>query len=122
MRGGCADFGRAVTCIDKDPGKTQRLDKGDSPISEPGLDDLVARNVREGRLFFALEGAEVIANQVAEGDDALVILTEWDPLQALDLHRRKGLMATPAFVDLRNVYKPSEIVRHDFTYASIGRE
>lgn len=61
VSGACfADFGHIVTCIDKDPSKIERLEKGEIPIFEPGLDDLVARNVREGRLFFTLEGAEAI--------------------------------------------------------------
>jgi UDPglucose 6-dehydrogenase len=59
--------------------------------------------------------------EAAEGADALVILTEWDQFRALDLDRLKLLMAAPVVVDLRNVYKPSEMVRHGFTYASIGR-
>ncbi len=61
VSGACfADFGHVVTCIDKDPSKIARLEKGEIPIFEPGLDDLVARNVREGRLFFTLDGAEAI--------------------------------------------------------------
>ena len=61
VSGACfADFGHVVTCIDKDPSKIERLEQGEIPIFEPGLDDLVARNVREGRLFFTLDGAEAI--------------------------------------------------------------
>ncbi len=61
VSGACfADFGHLVTCIDKDPSKIERLERGEIPIFEPGLDDLVARNVREGRLFFTLEGAQAI--------------------------------------------------------------
>jgi UDPglucose 6-dehydrogenase len=61
VSGACfADFGHIVTCIDKDAGKIQRLKEGVMPIYEPGLEDLVARNVREGRLFFDTElGAAV---------------------------------------------------------------
>lgn len=47
-----ADFGHVVTCIDKDQGKIERLKNGEIPIFEPGLDAMVANNVREGRLFF----------------------------------------------------------------------
>ena len=61
------------------------------------------------------------AYEAAEGADALVILTEWDQFRALDLDRLKLLMNSPVVVDLRNVYRPSEMVRHGFTYASIGR-
>jgi len=63
VSGACfADFGHVVTCIDKDPSKIERLERGEIPIFEPGLDDLVATNVKEGRLFFTLEGAEAIRN------------------------------------------------------------
>ena len=63
VSGACfADFGHVVTCIDKDPSKIERLERGEIPIYEPGLDDLVASNVREGRLFFTLDGAEAIRN------------------------------------------------------------
>jgi UDPglucose 6-dehydrogenase len=61
VSGACfADFGHVVTCVDKDPSKIDRLERGEIPIFEPGLDDLVARNVRDGRLSFALDGAEAI--------------------------------------------------------------
>ena len=61
------------------------------------------------------------AYEAAEGVDALVIITEWDQFRALDLDRLKLLMKAPVVVDLRNVYKPAEMVRHGLTYASIGR-
>jgi len=61
VSGACfADFGHVVTCIDKDPSKIDRLNKGEIPIFEPGLDDLVATNVRDGRLFFTLEAQQAI--------------------------------------------------------------
>ena len=61
VSGACfADFGHEVTCVDKDPYKIERLERGEIPIFEPGLDDLVATNVRDGRLSFALDGAEAI--------------------------------------------------------------
>ena len=61
VSGACfADFGHVVTCIDKDASKIARLEQGEIPIFEPGLDDLVARNVREGRLKFATSSAEAV--------------------------------------------------------------
>jgi UDPglucose 6-dehydrogenase len=61
VSGACfADFGHVVTCIDKDAGKIERLEKGVMPIFEPGLDGLVARNVEEGRLFFATDAAQAV--------------------------------------------------------------
>jgi UDPglucose 6-dehydrogenase len=47
-----ADFGHIVTCIDKDASKIDALNKGEIPIYEPGLQELVAKNVAEERLFF----------------------------------------------------------------------
>ena len=53
VSGACfADFGHDVTCIDKDPAKIAALNAGQMPIYEPGLADLVATNVRAGRLAF----------------------------------------------------------------------
>ena len=61
VSGACfADFGHTVICVDKDPDKIERLYRGEMPIFEPGLDTLVAENVRAGRLSFALDGAEAI--------------------------------------------------------------
>ena len=61
VSGACfADFGHVVCCIDKDEAKISALEQGSTPIFEPGLEDLVARNVREGRLFFATDSAQAV--------------------------------------------------------------
>jgi UDPglucose 6-dehydrogenase len=61
VSGACfADFGHVVTCVDKDADKIAKLRKGEMPIFEPGLESLVAQNVREGRLFFTGDAAESI--------------------------------------------------------------
>jgi len=61
VSGACfADFGHEVTCVDKDAGKIGRLHDGIMPIYEPGLEDLVAANVRDGRLTFATDSAEAV--------------------------------------------------------------
>jgi len=67
VSGACfADFGHSVVCVDKDQGKIDRLKANIMPIYEPGLDDLVASNVKAGRLSFTtdlaegMEGAEAI--------------------------------------------------------------
>jgi len=63
---GLAETGNAVTCIDRDQGKITKLLDGKIPFFEPGLDDLVMRNVKGGRLQFA--------NTIADGiKDAQVI-------------------------------------------------
>ena len=58
---------------------------------------------------------------VAEGADAVVLVTEWNEFRSLDLERLKSAMASPTFIDLRNVYRPHEMRRHGFTYVSVGR-
>jgi UDPglucose 6-dehydrogenase len=67
VSGAClADFGHDVVCIDKDPGKIERLNAGIMPIFEPGLAELVAGNVKAGRLSFTtslpegIDGASAI--------------------------------------------------------------
>jgi UDPglucose 6-dehydrogenase len=61
VSGACfADFGHDVCCVDKDACKIERLLNGVMPIYEPGLDDLVERNVKAGRLRFTTDLAEGI--------------------------------------------------------------
>ncbi|WGH77329.1 UDP-glucose dehydrogenase family protein [Jannaschia ovalis] len=61
-----SDFGHAVCCVDRDPAKIEMLEAGRLPIYEPGLEDLLARNVEAGRLSFttsltdAVDGADAI--------------------------------------------------------------
>ena len=62
VSGACfADFGHDVVCIDKDQSKIDRLHQGIMPIYEPGLDALVATNVKAGRLNFTTDLAEAIS-------------------------------------------------------------
>jgi UDPglucose 6-dehydrogenase len=62
VSGACfADFGHEVVCIDKDAGKIERLRAGGIPIYEPGLDLLVAQNVKAGRLAFDTDAASAVA-------------------------------------------------------------
>ena len=63
VSGACfADFGHVVTCVDKDASKIEQLHKNIMPIYEPGLDDLVEKNVKEERLFFTTEAKDAIAD------------------------------------------------------------
>ncbi|MGB4828744.1 MAG: UDP-glucose/GDP-mannose dehydrogenase family protein [Paracoccaceae bacterium] len=61
-----SDFGHDVVCVDTDPGKIERLNRGEVPIYEPGLEAMMARNVAAGRLSFtgdlgvAVEGAGAV--------------------------------------------------------------
>ena len=60
-----AEFGHHITCVDKDPGKINKLLQGQIPSYEPGLEHLVAKNVREGRLKFTTDLAEGIQDAKA---------------------------------------------------------
>ncbi len=69
VSGACfADFGHFVTCMDSNIDKIDALNLGQLPIYEPGLDELVAKNVRDGRLVFSSE-----LDQAIHGADAIFI-------------------------------------------------
>ena len=63
-----SDFGHEVICVDKAPEKIAKLNKGEVPIYEPGLEDLMARNVEAGRLSFTTDLAQAV-----DGADAVFI-------------------------------------------------
>lgn len=65
VTGACfAEFGLRVTCVDKDGAKIAALERGVMPIYEPGLETVVSRNVREGRLSFTSDTASAIRSSL----------------------------------------------------------
>ncbi|EWY39324.1 UDP-glucose 6-dehydrogenase [Skermanella stibiiresistens SB22] len=69
VSGACfSEFGVNVVCVDKDASKIDRLNRGEIPIYEPGLEDLVAKNVKAGRLSFSLD----LAASVADADAVFI--------------------------------------------------
>jgi UDPglucose 6-dehydrogenase len=81
VSGACfADFGHTVTCVDKDAGKIARLADGVMPIYEPGLEALVAQNVREGRLAFSTD------TQAAVSEADAVFIAVGTPSRRGDCH------------------------------------
>jgi UDPglucose 6-dehydrogenase len=92
VSGACfADFGHVVTCVDKDPAKIAALQSGTMPIFEPGLPELVAKNVRDDRLFFATD----LTQAVREADTVFI---------AVGTPSRRG----DGHADLSYVYQAAE--------------
>ncbi len=92
VSGACfSDFGHSVVCVDKDASKIERLEKGEIPIYEPGLDRLVADNVEEGRLTFSTDLKSAVPSA-----DAVFI--------AVGTPSRRG----DGFADLSYVYAATE--------------
>ncbi len=104
VSGAClADFGHVVTCVDRDPNRISMLERGEIPIFEPGLEDLVSSNVRQKRLFFTTELPKAVA-----GADAIFI--------AVGTPSRRG----DGHADLSYVYgAAAEIARAMTGYAVI---
>jgi UDPglucose 6-dehydrogenase len=84
-----ADFGHQVTCIDKDMAKIAALNRGEIPIFEPGLSELIESNVRQGRLEFAAE-----ASRIGDADAVFIAVGTYRaaatamPTSALSINRR----------------------------------
>ena len=94
VSGACfAEFGANVVCVDKDESKINALLSGGIPIYEPGLDDLVKRNIDSGRLGFSLDLKEAVS------DADLVFIAVGTPTRRGDGH-----------ADLKYVYAAAEEV------------
>ena len=105
------------------------------PIYEPGLADLVKRNVDAGAEVTAYDPEEMdIAKELmpavemadssygaAKDADAVVIATEWDAFRALDFKKLAQIMKGTVLVDLRNIYNPAEVSQTGLIYTSVGR-
>ncbi len=99
VSGACfSDFGTTVICVDKAADKIERLDRGEMPIYEPGLEQLVAANVRAGRLSFSTELAPAVG-----GADAVFI--------AVGTPSRRG----DGHADLSYVFAAAEELAHAIT-------
>jgi UDPglucose 6-dehydrogenase len=61
------------------------------------------------------------AYEALDGADGVVILTEWNEFRALDFARMTSLLKKPLMIDLRNIYRPSQMAAAGFTYVSVGR-
>ena len=103
VSGACfSEFGVHVCCVDKDADKIERLKRGEIPIYEPGLDDLVARNVAAGRLSFTLDLKEAM-----QGVDAVFI--------AVGTPTRRG----DGHADLSYVYAAAEEIAANLDHYTV---
>jgi UDPglucose 6-dehydrogenase len=99
VSGACfSDFGHDVVCVDKDESKISALHAGKIPIFEPGLDDLVARNVQAGRLSFTTD----LSSAAADADAVFI---------AVGTPSRRG----DGYADLSYVYAAAEEVARAVT-------
>ena len=81
VSGSCfAEFGANVVCVDVDADKIRRLEAGEIPIYEPGLDDLVSKNVKQGRLKFSSDYDDII------GESDLIFIAVGTPSRRGDGH------------------------------------
>ena len=65
VSGAClADFGMKVICVDKDKEKIEKLKKGEVPFYEPGLEELVKKNIKANRLYFTTNLEEAVKNSL----------------------------------------------------------
>jgi UDPglucose 6-dehydrogenase len=61
------------------------------------------------------------AYEVAKDSEALIVVTEWNEFQHLDMVRIKGLMRQPVLIDGRNIYDPRKVGQLGFIYRGVGR-
>lgn len=96
-----AEMGNQVTCVDIDEAKIARLRKGEIPIYEPGLAELVESNVLEGRLLFSAHLADAVAQSqivmVAVGtppkaDGSANLQAVFDVAEAVARHAQRGAL------------------------------
>jgi len=75
---------------------------------------------KEARKYLGIEQCKDAYDAVL-GADGVVILTEWNEFRALDLVKVKAALKTALMVDLRNIYRPTQMAQAGFRYVSIGR-
>jgi UDPglucose 6-dehydrogenase len=70
---------------------------------------------------FSAMGLCETAYEVADGADAVIVITEWNEFKQLDMTRVRDLMKTPNLIDARNLYDPADMQAIGFVYRGMGR-
>ncbi len=117
VSGACfADFGHDVVCIDKDASKIERLHQGVMPIYEPGLAELVAANVKAGRLTFSTDLAASIEDAQA------IFIAVGTPSRRGDGHADLSYVYAVAQELAENIKTPTVIVTKSTVPVGTGDE
>lgn len=117
VSGACfSEFGVEVICVDKDASKIERLKKGEIPIFEPGLDALVANNVKAGRLSFTMD-----LKTAMQGADA-VFIAVGTPSRRGDGHADLSYVFAAAEEIAREMKKYTVVVTKSTVPVGTGRE
>ncbi len=124
VSGACfAEMGLDITCVDTDVRKIEALDRGEIPIYEPGLEELVRRNVQAGRLHFVtdltacLDKAEVVFSAVGtppDEDGSADLSYVLDVARTFGRHIRKyTVLVTKSTVPVGTAQKIKAVIREE---------
>ena len=88
----------------------------DPVATETGREALSQQGIRMDGITFCES-----AYEVAEGADAVVVVTHWNEFKSLNLQQLRSAMRRPVLIDGRNIYDPAEVNRYGFIYRGMGR-
>src|SRR5579885_3143592 len=88
----------------------------DPVAAETAHEALIREGVRMDAVTFCKN-----AYEVAQGADAVVVVTHWNEFKLLNMQQIRSAMRRPVLIDGRNIYEPAEMDRHGFIYRGIGR-
>ncbi len=122
VTGACfAEFGLDVTCVDNDEAKIAQLQKGRMPIYEPGLEELVGKNVREGRLHFTSDLQKGVARALVifiavgtpqDSDGAANLEYVWEVARSIgETMQDYKVVVTKSTVPVGTGQKVAEVIR-----------
>ena len=111
-----ADLGNDVICVDKDLSKINSLQKSIIPIYEPGLEELVRKNSKSGRLKFSSDLSTSI-----QKSDIIFILTPWSDFQVLNEAKHLSIIKEKFIVDPYGIIKRKNTLKIN-NYFRLGKK